>query len=84
MKKVILSMPTVDELMKIPPMQLQETLIDESEAKAGVDSGVAVILNEQSISIAKDGKSAILELYVVIGNSEDVKNAYKLYYPEMK
>lgn len=81
MKEVRFLVPTMDELDKMNPDEMQHKIMSAEDAAKLATDGVAIYFVTDSLSFAPDGKTAVFSVYVVLGNEEDVKNSLKYYYP---
>ena len=81
MKEVRFLVPTMDELDKMNPEEMQHKIMSAEDAEKLATDGVAIYFVTDSLSFAPDGKTAVFSVYVVLGNEEDVKNSLKYYYP---
>ena len=81
MKEVKFLVPTMAELDKMSPEEMQQKMMSSESAAKLAEEGVAIYFVTDSLSFAPDGKTAVFSVYVVLGNEEDVKNSLKYYYP---
>lgn len=82
MKEIKVRIPTLDDMTKFDEDQLQSLLVPENEAKELAEEGIGMYLVKNSKFVAPDGKTALLNFYIVLGSEEDLKKTLKYYYPQ--
>ncbi len=81
MLEVTIKVPTIEELKTIDPMFMQKNIISQSDAVKLAEQGVSIYFAENSVSFSPGTKTAVYNLYVVVGNEDELKKVLKYYYP---
>jgi hypothetical protein len=81
MLEITIKIPDIEELKHTDINSIQSNMLSEEEALKLAEQGFSIYFGEDSISFSPDSKTAIYNLYVVVGNEEELKKSLKYYYP---